>query len=455
MIDTAPGGICLLEDDPIMGDALSQFFRLEHLPCDWFRSVETARSALRSRHYCAFVSDICLPDGDGGELYRELTHEPAHLPPTLFITAYGSIPRAVDLLKQGARDYITKPFEPDELMVKLRRACPKLFEANSAPRAPVLGVSTAMRAIEQLLERVASHRVGVLITGESGVGKEYAARYLHACRHGSNGPPFVGMNCAAVPEDLIEAELFGVERGAYTGAVAARPGLFEQAGKGSLFLDEVGEMSLGMQAKLLRVVQEQQVRRVAGSRDVPVEAQLIWATNRDLEARIDQGLFREDLYFRISTVHVELPPLRDRPEDIVWFAHLFLEAFARENERRCYLTPMAEHSLQAQPWAGNVRALKQAVERAAIFSDSGVLEPDSFKIAGTMGAVPECVDQAECLRDYLADCERWYIRRALERSGGRIGESAEILGISRKSLWERMNRLGIDRAAAGLIGRPG
>jgi DNA-binding NtrC family response regulator len=217
------GGICLVEDDAIMGEALSRFFELEHLPCDWFRTLETARAALRSRHYCALVSDICLPDGDGGELYRELTQEPAHLPPTLFITAYGSVAQAVDLLKLGARDYITKPFEPDELMVKLRRACPKLFEPGCraagrpcwACRGDAIASSSCWSGWPATVSRCPDH-------GESGVGKEHAARYLHACRTASDGPPFVGVNCAAVPEDLIEAELFGVERGAYTGSVAAR-----------------------------------------------------------------------------------------------------------------------------------------------------------------------------------------------------------------------------------------
>lgn len=442
----AHSGICLLEDDAIMGEALSRFFVLEKLPCDWFRTLSSARSALRSRHYCALVSDLRLPDGDGGELYRELSQEPQHLPPTLFITAYGSVPQAVELLKLGARDYITKPFEPDELLVKLRRSCPALFEQGAARGRHVLGVSPAMRRVEQMLERVAQHRVPVLITGASGVGKEHAARYLHHCRCQDGSTPFVGLNCAAVPADLIEAELFGAERGAYTGAVGTRKGLFEQAGAGTLFLDEVGDMPLPMQAKLLRAVQERSVRRVGGSQDLPFQAQLVWATNTNLMERVAGGQFRADLYFRISTVHVELPPLRDRPEDIVWFAHRFLETFARENGRHCCLTPRAERYLVGRSWSGNVRALRQAIDRAAIFSDSGVLEPEDFAPDAMLTPLAEDRGHPEGLRDYLADCERWYIRQALERCRGRIGDSAELLGISRKSLWERMQRLEIERA---------
>ena len=306
-----------------------------------------------------------------------------------------------------------------------------------------------MRRIEQTLERVARHRVPVLITGASGVGKEYAARYLHRCRNAQGPAPFLGLNCAAVPEDLIEAELFGAERGAFTGAVGTRVGLFEQAGSGTLFLDEVGDMPLAMQAKLLRAVQECSVRRVGGAQDIAIQAQLVWATNCDLEQRVAQGRFREDLYFRMSTVHVELPPLRERPEDIVWFARKFLDAFARENGRHCCLTPKAERYLTGRPWTGNVRALKQAVDRAAIFSDSGVLEPDNFLSAGAIGSMPQDRPQAEGLKDYLAECERWYICQALERCNGRMGDAAQWLGVSRKSLWERINRLGMGRGGSG------
>lgn len=437
-------GICLLEDDPIMGESLNQFFELENLPCDWFRTLGEARTALQQRRYCSLISDIRLPDGNGGDLYREFTTNGTMLPPTLFITAYGTVDQAVELLKQGARDYITKPFEPDELMVKLRRACPALFERAQRERgSPVLGLSPAMRQVERTLERVAQHLVPVLITGESGVGKEYAARYLHCCREAGDSLPFIAFNCAAIPADLVEAELFGAERGAFTGAVNSRQGLFEQAGTGSLFLDEVGEMSLDMQAKLLRAVQERSIRRVGGSRSLPVEAQLIWATNCDLQARVKKEQFREDLYFRMSTVLVEIPPLRDRPEDISWFAEKFLETFAQENGRRPILSPAAQRYLEVQNWPGNVRELRQVVERACIFNETGILEPENFQSPAMPG--PTADEGNHDLRTYLCDCERWYIRQALERCNGRIGEAAAALGISRKNLWERMNRLQIGR----------
>lgn len=446
MYDQYDSGICLVEDDPIMGESLSEFFELEDLPCDWFRTLGSARRALGRHHYCALVSDIRLPDGDGGDLYVEMARRGEPLPPTLFITAYGSVDQAVELLKQGAQDYVTKPFEPDELVLKLRRACPALLKSGMSKQGRhFLGVSPAMQSIEQMLERVATYRVPVLITGESGVGKEYAARYLHRCRDSARKAPFVAMNCAAVPQELIESELFGAERGAFTGAASRRRGLFEQAEDGTLFLDEVGDMPLNMQAKLLRAVQERTIRRVGGVRDIPVHAQLVWATNCELKARVSDGRFREDLYFRISTVNLEIPPLRERIEDILWFADMFLEVFARENGRNFRLTPAAQRYLESQSWPGNVRELHQTVERAAIFSEPGVLEPVSFQSPAILKSRPD-ISAAPGLRDYLAACEDWYVRQALERCGGRIGDAAHLLGISRKNLWERMNRLGIGRS---------
>ncbi len=439
------GGICLVEDDPILGHALQRFFQLDALPCDWVRGISAARKALAQTNYCALISDIRLPDGDGAAFFRACKDRGESLPPTLFITGYGTVPEAVALLQAGASDYITKPFEPDELLVKLRRACPHLFTPDTSASAQRLGGSAAMRRIEQLLRRVARHRVPVLITGESGVGKEHAARFLHQQRAADAAVPFIAVNCAAVPGELFEAELFGAERGAFTGAVTSRRGLFEQAGSGTLFLDEVGELPLPLQAKLLRVVQERNFRRLGGSDELSCAAQLVWATNRDLEQAVAAGHFREDLYYRISTVRVELPPLRDRPEDIPWFAARFLADFAREYDRAVRLSPKAEHWLAGRPWPGNVRGLKQAIERAAIFSETGILEPEHFRAPEQLPLGPEADPASMGLRDYLADCERWYIERALERSHGRVGDTASLLGISRKGLWERMQRRGIRR----------
>lgn len=440
--DPQPAGVCLIEDDPIMGESLHRFFELEEVPCDWHHSLGEGRRALTERNYCALISDIRLPDGNGAEFYSDSADSGIELPPTLFITGYGSIDQAVQLLKRGARDYITKPFELDELLVKLRRICPALFE-QQIPSANRLGISPAMQRVEQILEQLSGYDLPVLITGESGVGKEYAARYLHACRHPDSEAPFVALNCAAIPSDLIEAELFGVVQGAFTGATS-RPGLFEQAEGGTLFLDEVGEMPLDMQAKLLRAVQEQRVRRVGGRSDIEVNCTVLWATHRDLQQMVEQQAFREDLYFRISGVQVEIPPLRERREDIQWFARRFLEIFSRKSQRRVILSRAAENHLAQCDWPGNIRQLRQAVERAAIFNRSGVLEPADFA-PGSL-SIPSCPWSPRPLRDYLQECERWYINEVLERNAGKVGESATQLGISRKNLWERMQRLGISNS---------
>ncbi|MDZ7754739.1 MAG: sigma-54 dependent transcriptional regulator [Gammaproteobacteria bacterium] len=450
-MQTQTSGICLVEDDVFMGESLAQYFELEQLPCDWYRTAAEARAALQERDYCALVSDIRLPDGDGGDLYRELLEGDSPLPPTVFITGYGTIDQAVDLLKAGARDYITKPFEPEELVSKLRRSCPGLFQpGGQGAGGRRLGVSMAMGEVERVLRRIAGHDVPVLITGESGVGKEYAARELHRLRDPEGRLPFVALNCAAIPRDLMEAELFGVDRGAYTGAIGDRPGYFEQAGNGTLFLDEVGDMPLSMQAKLLRATQEKTVRRVGGTRDIPAAANLVWATNKDLSALVAEGAFREDLYFRISTVRLEIPPLRRRSGDIAWFARQFLDAFARDSGHRCLLAPSAVSYLEAQSWPGNVRELRQTVERAAIFNETGILEAESFEGIGAAGLEPPAEDGAKCLRDHLSECEQWYLRLALGHCGGRVAEAARMLGISRKNLWERMNRLGIERGESML-----
>lgn len=432
-------GLCLIEDDAIMGESLSRFFELEDIPCDWHRSLGEARYALDRTRYCMLISDIRLPDGDGGEFYKELAASNSTLPPTLFITGYGSVEQAVSLLKQGAQDYVTKPFDPNDLLIKLRRLCPALFDKETHSDQ-ILGVSSAMQRAQQILQQVSEYQLPVLITGESGVGKEYAARYLHECRFGGEQSPFVALNCAAVPADLIEAELFGVEHGAFTGSVS-RAGLFEQAQHGTLFLDEVGDMPLDMQAKLLRATQEKRIRRVGGSKDIEVDCQLVWATNRNLEEMIQQKRFREDLYFRMSAVQVDIPPLRKRPDDIAWFARRFLESFSREIHKRAVLSKAAMHYLQQYPWPGNVRELRQCIERAVIFSRGGILEPGDFQ--SPQIPAPRLDEQLLPLRDYLQDCERWYILETIQQCHGRIGDAANKLGISRKNLWERMTRLDI------------
>ena len=434
--------LCLIEDDEIMGESLVRLFRLEGFEVDWCRTAAEGAATIRTRRYSAVVSDIRLPDRSGGDLFLELMRTPAGLPPFLFMTAFGSIDRAVELLKAGAADYVTKPFDVDVLVRKVRT----LAEAYGAVRDggdETLGVSPAMRRIAESLPRLARNATALLVTGESGVGKEHVATLFHD--HATAGAgEFVAVNCASIPESLMEAELFGYERGAFTGAIKAKRGYFEQAHQGTLFLDEIGEMPLSMQAKMLRVLQDHRLTRLGGEKSVAVDFRLVCATHRDLRAMVEAGQFREDLYYRIHVIHVRIPPLRERADDIRWFVRHFVEEFNRThaNEQR-RLDPRTEQALLNYPWPGNVRELKHAVERACILSGGPLLGAEAFFGGSLDGEIAAQAPVSESLREYLMACERDYLTVILERHGGHMTHAAEALGITRKTLWEKLRRLGI------------
>jgi len=432
--------ICLIEDDEIMGESLADRFVLDGYQCDWHRSAEAAETALLTREYFLVISDIRLPDMGGDELFVKLSAEHVALPPFLFITGQGNIDAAVQLLKQGAQDYITKPFDLDALMDRI--------ESIAGPAAPdstsALGSSPAMRHIIALLPRLAGSSTTVLITGESGVGKERIARTIHEL--GGKDRPFVAINCGALTETLLEAELFGYEKGAFTGALRARRGLFEQADGGTLFLDEIGDMSLGMQIKLLRALQERSITRIGSEAATPVDIRLLCATHRDLREMVGNGEFREDLYYRINVMQLRVPPLRERREDILWLSRLFLAEFAGTGQKPPVLTPTAEQALLAYPWPGNIRELRNTLERASLLTDSRSIGADH--LFDRPVAAADMQNAGGNLRDYLNDCERDFIVRALDSCQWQIQTCADTLGISRKTLWEKMRRLGIDKTAA-------
>jgi DNA-binding NtrC family response regulator len=434
--------LCLIEDDEIMGESLSQLLRLEGFEVDWCHSAAEGEEAIRTRRYSAVVSDIRLPDRNGGDLFLELREKLSALPPFLFMTAFGTIDRAVELLKAGAADYVTKPFDVEVLVNKVR-ALATGYGAVDDGGDESLGVSPAMKRIAKSLPRLAQHASALLITGESGVGKEHVAKLFHQHAVGAGGE-FVAVNCASIPESLMEAELFGYERGAFTGAVKAKRGYFEQAHQGTLFLDEIGEMPLSMQAKMLRVLQDQRLTRLGGEKPITSNFRLVCATHRDLRAMVEAGQFREDLYYRIHVIHLRIPPLRERPEDIRWFVRHFVEDFnlAHTGERR-RLDPRTEVALLSYPWPGNVRELKHSVERACILSRGPLLGAEAF-FGGSMDdeAASE-TPVSESLAEYLMACERDYLSLVLERHDGHMTNAAEALGITRKTLWEKLRRLGI------------
>ena len=430
--------IGLIEDDPIIGEALTERLEFEGFTCDWYRDGKSARRGLGQRRYSVIVSDINLPDISGEQLFRDLLDGQQTVAPFIFITGYGAIDQAVRLLKQGAHDYVTKPFNVGELIGKIRSLCER--QQPAVDTAARLGISTSMRQIEGLLPRIAASRSAVLISGESGAGKEQVARALHKAGDPEGRTPFIAVNCGAIPENLIESELFGHDKGAFTGADRERRGVFEQADGGSLFLDEIGEMPPSMQVKLLRAIQDRAVVHVGGAAARKVDIRLICATHHDLKAMVEQGSFREDLFYRIHVIHLQVPPLRDRQEDILWLAARFLDERANRGEIRRSLTPEAERALTRYPWPGNVRELQHCIERASVLSLMPMLNAESlFGSGDAPGADGDGLRQP--LSDHLQECERAYIRRALAECDGRIADTAALLGISRKNLWEKMRKL--------------
>ncbi|HSJ99582.1 MAG TPA: sigma-54 dependent transcriptional regulator, partial [Kofleriaceae bacterium] len=382
-------------------------------------------------------------------------------PEVILVTAFATTDTALAAMKQGAYDYLTKPFQIDEINAVIGRALEKraLVETNLALRdqlagrarlAQLLGKSRAMQKVFELIGKIHSTRTSVLVTGESGTGKELVARALHS--EGNRAKmPFVAVNCGAIPEELMESELFGHRRGAFTGAVADKPGLFQEADGGTLFLDEIGELSLGLQVKLLRGLQERKVKAVGATEELEVDVRVIAATNRDLEAEVARGAFRADLYYRLNVIELRLPPLRHRREDIPLLAEHFLRKFGVEHGRAPRLAPEAMRRLESYDFPGNVRELENLIERAVALSPSSMIGPadlpDLRSTRPGMGAEvpsafpPEGVD----LESLVADYERSWVLRALEHTGGVRKRAAAALGISFRSLRYRLVKLGIDQ----------
>jgi DNA-binding NtrC family response regulator len=431
--------ICVVEDDPIMGESLADRFRLEGFEVDWHTDGESALDAFSRRPYQAVISDIRLPDISGEGLFSRTKATRVGVPPFVFITAYASVETAVSLLKSGAADYVTKPFDIGALVEKVRLLTGTGIPDQAMPAQSELGVSEAMRRLAEMVPRIAGRARSILITGESGVGKEVVARFVH--RHSPGDTlPFVAVNCGAVPDTLLESEFFGHERGAFTGAERQKKGYFEQAEGGTLFLDEIGDLPLSMQVKLLRALQERRITRVGGEREVETNFLLICATNRDLAELVRLGKFREDLFYRINILQLRVPALRDRPDDVLWFAHRFVRDIAgRLGEPIKLFHPSAEARLATYEWPGNVRELQNRLERACIVCSGNMLfSSDIFEEDGAQAVPPPNMDTP--LDAYMAACESAFIRAALLQHQGHISETANALGISRKSLWEKMRR---------------
>lgn len=429
--------IGLVEDDPIMGESLVQRLALEGMTVRWWQRGRDAVDEIRTRRFGAIVCDIRLPDLDGEALFREAVRGP-DAPPFLFVTGYADIDQAVRLMRAGAADYVTKPFEMDDFLARLS----DLIRPHGEDAQSVLGVSPMMKGIELLLRRVARIGSSVLVTGETGSGKEVAARFLHAM---SSHPtaPFMAVNCSAIPGDLLESELFGHERGAFTGAVQRHCGYAERAGEGTLFLDEIGELRPELQAKLLRLIEDRSFHRVGGERPVPFRGRLVTATNADLLKLVAVGRFREDLLYRINVVSVRMPALRERREDIPWLLERFFAEFAGLSETPLKgVSALAEEVALAHQWPGNIRELRNRMERAVALALGPWLMPgDLFP---EIEASPDAGHGLGSLEDVRLEAEKRHILRALALTGGEIIPAAKVLGIGRTTLWEKMRRLGLN-----------
>ena len=403
------------------------------------------------------LCDVRMPEMDGLTFLRNYRAKGGSAL-VIMMSAYGGEDAAIAAMKEGAYDYLPKPFRPDEVVLTLRKADERerLRQEVAGLRAQLargpaerglIAESGAMREALTLIARVAEHNTTVLITGESGTGKEVIARAIHrASPRATRG--FVAINCAAIPENLLESELFGHVRGAFTGASADKIGLFEQAHGGTLLLDEIGELPLGLQAKLLRVLQESEIRRVGDQRTRRVDVRVLAATARDLAAEVKAGRFREDVFYRLNVVSIELPPLRARHEDIAPLARHFAALLEKRLGHPLSLSEGAVSWLQAQPWPGNVRELENAIERAAVLSDRERLEPEDLRRGPPPGAVsqapPDSPAGSGSLDDAVAAAERQAITAALTATDGNRREAAKRLGISLRTLFYKMGRHQLD-----------
>jgi DNA-binding NtrC family response regulator len=405
---------------------------------------------VREHEFDAVISDIKMPGRDGVELVGELrTLRPDT--PVILMTAFGSIDSAVSAMRAGAFDYLTKPFKREHVLVALERAFERreLETENRRLRRAVdktasfgdlIGTSPAMREIFALIRKVADTRSNILITGESGTGKEVVARTLHFVGTRAS-KPFIPVNCTAIPEGLLESELFGHVRGAFTGAHASKRGLFEEADGGTLFLDEIGDMGPGLQSKLLRVLQDGEIRPVGGNRSISIDARIITATNKDLRAELEAGRFRQDLFYRLNVIPLHIPPLRERRADIPPLAEAFLRKHA-DGEKRS-ISPEAMNMLMDRSWEGNARELENLIERALALSDQPEIQPEDLPLlAGPASTSKPHPEQAllETAVDHkltLREVEDRYIDAILRETDGNKVQAARILGINRRTLYRR------------------
>ncbi len=443
--------ILIVEDEKHMREILKMLLEGEGYSVFTAEDGGRGRDLLEKEIFDLVITDIKMPDLDGyGILKKALQVSPET--PVIMITAFGTVENAIEAMKLGAYDYIHKPFKIDEIRLIIKKALEKkdlarqvtlLKERAITGLEHIVTANPSMREILKNLSRIAQSRANVLITGESGTGKDLVANAIHnlSDRKDQN---FVAINCATLPEGLLESELFGYMRGAFTGAAQNKQGLFEIADKGTLFLDEMAEMPFQLQSKLLRVIETGSFRRLGGTTDLTVEVRIVSATNKDLKEAVSNGLFREDLFYRLNAIPVHVPPLRERREDIP----LLIDHFLKRRDSRKRFSKKATELLINYPWKGNIRELENVVDRMLLFSDAEIIRDSEIPQEITAGLLPKPGPAAEIgqgieLEPYLEDIEKSYLIKALDRTGGKKIEAARLLGLSFRSFRHRLAKYGI------------
>ncbi len=443
--------ILIIEDDKIMRVTLTEYLINNGYAVHAFEKGADGIAAFNEDEFSLVITDVRLPDMDGFNLLKELKKKAGNIP-VIVMTAFGTIKDAVEAIKIGAFDYITKPFSLDEFTLIVKRALEvkALREENLRLKKDlsvcfgyqnIIGESAVMTGLFQLIEKVAETESNILISGESGTGKEMVASSIHYRSKRKNGP-FIKVNCGAFPENLVESELFGYEKGAFTGAAQRKPGRFERADKGTIFLDEIGDLPLSAQIKLLRVLQDSTFERLGGTEELKVDIRVMAAANKDLKDEVDKGRFREDLYYRLNVIPVHMPALRERQEDIPLLIEHFLDIYNCRLGKRVKLSTEVIRVLMDYEVPGNLRELENVIERCVALSTDNIIDQNALPshIVKSQKEGPALTS----LNDVAADAEKAHIMRILLSTKGNKTRAAEVLSISRKTLWEKIKAYNIE-----------
>jgi len=442
--------ILIVDDEPLIRKFLVETLQRMGFAVQDVSDGAQALRKIKAETFDLILTDIKMPGLTGMELLRKVREESPESV-VVMMTAYATVESAVEAMKMGAFDYIIKPFSPDQIEMVTRKAAERqsLIDENRYLRSEILkeygfgeiiGGTRVMHDIFEVIKKVANSRATVLVQGESGTGKELVGRAIHFNSSRANAP-FIKVNCAALPETLLESELFGHEKGAFTGAVTRRPGRFELAHRGTLLLDEISEIPLGLQSKLLRVLQEREFERVGGTRPIKVDVRIVATTNRNLDEEIEAKRFREDLFFRLNVIPITLPPLRERLDDVALLATHFAERYCRENNRSLKtIAPETLEVMQRYSWPGNVRELQNVIERAVVLDADETIGPEHVALQAPGWGESDTDEIVDAVGTTVAEMERRLILKTLEALGGNRGRTAEMLKISVRTLRNKLNQ---------------